>query len=136
VATTVVNPPHPHPTLLKDSTTSQYTPTYTHYLDISLTVISIPRTSSIFLTRYCFGLQSGSNRNGLHLARKNFQSAVDHPEIVEDYLHDELSLGRISGPYSPSMCPDVHINRFGVIPKNHQQNKLILISDLSHQECK
>ena len=32
----------------------------------------------------------------------------------------EISLGRISGPCLPSMCPDVHINRFGVIPKNYQ----------------
>jgi len=51
----------------------------------------------------------GSDRNELHSARKNLQSAVDHPQVIEDYLNNELSLGWISGPYTPSMCPDVHI---------------------------
>jgi len=78
------------------------------------------------------GFRVGSDGKGLHSAKKNLQSAVDHPKIVEDYLHIELSLGRISGPYSLSMCPDVHINRFGVIPKNYQQNRWRLITDLSH----
>ena len=31
------------------------------------------------------------------------------------------------------MCPDVHINRFGVIPKNYQQYKWRLITDLSYK---
>ena len=30
------------------------------------------------------------------------------------------------------ICPDVHINRFGVIPKNYQQDKWRLITDLSY----
>ena len=30
------------------------------------------------------------------------------------------------------MCPDVHINRFGVIPKNDQPDKWRLITDLSY----
>jgi len=47
-------------------------------------------------------------------------------------LKKELTLGRISGPYPPSTCARVHINRFGVIPKNHQQDKWRLITDLSH----
>ena len=47
-------------------------------------------------------------------------------------IHHELSLERISSPCSPSMCSDVHINRFGVMPKNYQQDKWQLIPDLSH----
>ena len=30
------------------------------------------------------------------------------------------------------MCPDVHTNRFAVIPKNYQQDKWQLITDLSY----
>ena len=30
------------------------------------------------------------------------------------------------------MCPDVHINRFGVIPKDYEQDKWQHITDLSH----
>ena len=68
----------------------------------------------------------------MHSAKKNLKSAVDHPPIIDDYLHDELSLGRISGPYVPSMCPDVHINRFWGYTKNYQLDKWRLITDLSY----
>ena len=68
----------------------------------------------------------------MHSAKNNSKSAVDHPTVIDDYLHNELSLGRISGPYVLSVCPDVHINRFGVIPKNHQLDKWRLITDLSY----
>ena len=36
------------------------------------------------------------------------------------------------GPYPPSTCPGIHINWFGVIAKNHQQDKWHLITDFSH----
>ena len=52
--------------------------------------------------------------------------------MIDDYLHKEVSLGRLSGPYPPYSCPSVQINRFGVIPKNHQQDSWRLITDLSH----
>ena len=67
-----------------------------------------------------------------HSAKNNLKSTLDHPTVIDDYLQHELSLGRISGPYLPSMCPDVHINRFGVIPKNNQPDKWRLITDLSY----
>jgi len=54
---------------------------------------------------------------------------ADHLIVMDSY---ELSLGRISGPYPPSRCPGVHLNRFGVITKNHQQDKWWLITDLSY----
>ena len=85
-----------------------------------------------FLQGISTGFRVGFDGSHTHSAKNNLQSAVDHSTVVDDYLHNELSLGRISGPYSASMCPDVHINRFGVIPKNHQQDKWRLITDLSH----
>ena len=59
------------------------------------------------------------------------QSARDHPQVIEEYLHNEVAQGRILGPYSSSMLPNIHINRFGVISKKHQHNKWRLITDLS-----
>ena len=85
-----------------------------------------------FLQYISTGFRVGFDGSSTHSTKNNLQSAVDHPTVVDDYLHDELSLGRISGPHSPSVCPDVHINRFGVIPKNHQQDKWRLITDLFH----
>ena len=69
----------------------------------------------------------GSN---LQSAKKNLTIATAHPDVVDKYLHHELLLGRMSGPYPTLACSDVHISRFGVIPKNHQPNKWRLIMDL------
>jgi len=59
-------------------------------------------------------------------------SALAHPSIVDDYLQAELDQKRIAGPFLPSQCREIHISRFGVIPKEHQPNKWLLIVDLSH----
>ena len=64
-------------------------------------------------------------------AKNNMQSALHHPSVVEDYLQKEVALGRVIGPIPPSRVPNVQINRFGVIPKNHQPDKWRLIVDLS-----
>ena len=68
----------------------------------------------------------------LHAAKRNMSSATDHPTVVEDYLQAELDHNRIFGPYSRSQCQNVHVSRFGVIPKQYQTNKWRLIVDLSH----
>ena len=70
--------------------------------------------------------------HSLHSAHKYLQGALLHPQVVDDYLQTELSLGRISGPFQKSQCSTVQISRFGVIPKHHQPNKWRLIVDLSH----
>ena len=54
-----------------------------------------------------------------------------HPDVVEDYLQMEIRLGRLVGPFLQHAVPNVHISRFGVIPKSHQVNKWWLIMDLS-----
>ena len=85
-----------------------------------------------FLQSISLGFREGFDGSGTQSAQKNLQSAVDHPTVVDNYLQNELSLGRMSGPYPPSSCPGVHLNRFGVILKNHQQDKWQLITDLSY----
>ena len=87
---------------------------------------------NFFLESISNGFRIGFNGINLKSAKKNLTSATAHPDVVDTYLHHELLLGRISGPYPTSAYPDVHVSRFGVIPKNHRPNKWRLITDLSH----
>ena len=62
------------------------------------------------------------------------KSASDNSHVIDDYLHKELAVHNILGPFSPGTFPGLHINRFGVIPKKHQPGKWQLITDLSFPE--
>ena len=68
----------------------------------------------------------------LRSAARNLEGALTHPQVVEVYLKEELSLGRVVGPLPPSLHAGCHVSRFGVIPKGHQQEKWRLIVDLSY----
>ncbi len=67
-------------------------------------------------------------------ATRNMLSAYQHPHVVEEYLDEELRLGRVLGPFEKGEVPHLHISRFGVIPKPHKPGKWRLILDLSHPE--
>ncbi len=59
-------------------------------------------------------------------------SAVHHPQVVDDYLLREISLGRVAiVPQEGLMADSVP---FGVIPKNSKPGKWGLILDLSSRE--
>jgi len=58
--------------------------------------------------------------------------AATNPNVVDEYLPNEVSMGRVVGPFPTTALPEVHISRFGVIPKNHQPDKWRLIVDLSY----
>ena len=66
----------------------------------------------------------------LHNASHNMPSAQDHPAVIRDYLAEECSEGRVLGPLDPSAFPQVHVSRFGVIPKG-STGKWRLIVDMS-----
>ena len=59
-------------------------------------------------------------------------SAAKNPSVVEEYLAKELAYGRVVQVDPRRM--EIHINRFGVIPKGHQTAKWRLIVDMSHPE--
>jgi len=61
------------------------------------------------------------------------EGALEHPDVVNDYLSSEVAMGRVVGPFPPRAIPHVHISRFGVIPKGHT-GKWRLIVDLSHPQ--
>ena len=66
------------------------------------------------------------------VTKRNMKSAYQHPEVVQQYIDNEVRLGRVRGPLQPEETARVHISRFGVIPKPHQPGKWRMIVDLSH----
>ena len=67
----------------------------------------------------------------LRSARRNMPSADAHPNVVDSYAKEEITGGRILGPFPKGAIPGLHINRMGVVPKGHTPNKWRLITDLS-----
>ena len=61
-------------------------------------------------------------------------SALDNSEVVSANLAEEKRKGVLLGPLERSEVPEVHLNRYGVIPKSSQPEKWRLILDLSHPE--
>ena len=70
----------------------------------------------------------------LRSASSNMRSALVHPSVIDAYLETEVSHGRVAGPFTSPPFPDLHISRFGVIPKSNQPGKWRLILDLSSPE--
>ena len=79
------------------------------------------------------GFRLGFNNptSSLKSARRNLSLAYEHPEVVDKYLEAEIVQCRIAGQFEKLPNSEVHISRFGVIPKKHSQ-KWRLIVDLSH----
>ena len=69
----------------------------------------------------------------LKSAKKNKLSAIQHASVIDAYLANEVSLGRVAGPFNspPPTFPNLQISSFGVIPKKGQPGKWRLIVDLS-----
>ena len=82
----------------------------------------------------CQGFRIGFNRSSpLRSAANNMGSALQHPEVISEYLQKEKAPGRLLGPFGRECSfPELHINRFGVIPKGHTSGKWRLITDLSY----
>ena len=80
-----------------------------------------------------YGFRIGYNRHTpLSSAASNMHSANLHPEVITGYLQKEVSLQRMLSPFPISFtAPELHLNRFGVIPKGHNTGKWRVITDLS-----
>ena len=61
-------------------------------------------------------------------------SAAAHPEVISKYVEDEISEGRIFGPFHKGAIPKLQINCMGVIPKGYTLGKWCMITDLSFPE--
>ena len=80
-----------------------------------------------------YGYRVGFNASlvSLQAASGNMPSALLQPSVTDDYLRNELDKGRIAGPFKTPPLPNLHVSRFGMIPKKHQPGKWRLILDLS-----
>ena len=76
------------------------------------------------------GFNHQSHRHLLQAAGRNMPSAGRHADVISDYLREETTTGRITGPFPRDQFSQVHVNRFGVIPKS-TPGKWRLITDLS-----
>ena len=56
-------------------------------------------------------------------AKKSLCSAIEHPDVVQEYLENEIREKMVIGPFDKGMIPLAQINHFGVIPKSHQPHK-------------
>ena len=57
---------------------------------------------------------------------------MSHPEIVDQISTDQDFIAQSDRSIPLKGVPYVHLNRFGVIPKNHQPDKWRLIVDFSY----
>ena len=64
---------------------------------------------------------------------RNMPTSYRNPEVIDSYLEEEVRLGRVAGPFSELPMGNLHINRFGVVPKK-ESDKFRLILDLSYPE--
>ena len=65
------------------------------------------------------GLRDGFNyaSHGCVSAKCNMLSATQYLEVIDAYLEEECTQGRIIGPVDTQEAEGVHISHFGVIPK-------------------
>ena len=67
----------------------------------------------------------------LSATTNNCPSARAHPEVMTHYVEKEVALGRFLGPVTSAALPELHLSKFGVIPKGHTHGRWRLITDLS-----
>ena len=89
--------------------------------------------AQFFLNGIAKGFKIGRDYGSVCLrsARKNLDTALQHKEVISEYLQTEIDNKRVAGPFSQEDTTGVQISRFGVIPRNHQPDKWRLIVDLS-----
>ncbi|XP_033739602.1 uncharacterized protein LOC117326910 isoform X1 [Pecten maximus] len=62
---------------------------------------------------------------------KNLRSAEENPQILQQKIDKEVSLGRIAGPFDSPPFQNFHISPLGLVPKK-EKNEFRLIHHLSY----
>ena len=65
---------------------------------------------------------------------RNMLSALEHPDVVDEYIAEECRRVLVLGPLKQLPTASLIVSRFGVIPKRGRENKWRLIVDLSFPE--
>ena len=98
-------------------------------------LVDDPHTSRVAFVisglRHGFRLGFNPHLVTLNSSSTNMPSAFLQPAVIDEYLQNELDKGRVAGPFVHPPWPNLHVSRFGVIPKKHQPGKWHLILDLS-----
>ena len=91
-----------------------------------------PQLVAFILNGLRIGFKLGCNHSQkLKSAKLNKPSGYEHPAVIDEYLPNEVSLGRVAGPFNTPALPLMQVSSFGVIPKKGQPDKWRLIKDLS-----
>lgn len=69
--------------------------------------------------------------DSLQSASSNIRSAFDNASVIDAYLATEVLCGWVAGLSTAVYRFNLHISRFGVIPKSNQPTKWRLILDLA-----
>ena len=110
------------------------TPLHWEVWDHYLTIYPDPRLRRYLVQGIKTGFRIGFDYSrSCHQASRNMSLATTQPAVVRDYLSIECAAGRVLGPFPSDFLPNVHISRFGVIPKK-SPGKWRLIIDLSSPE--
>ena len=78
-----------------------------------------------------FGFRVGYKGKRFPRQAKNLPSAFQQPQAIEKNLLDEVTLGRVAGPFEVSPFPNFQIHPLGLVPKK-DSNKWRTIFHLSH----
>ena len=84
------------------------------------------------------GVRVGFERGSVQLKPRNHNmlSCMEHPEVVDRYIEEEVAKGRLRvvGPCELALHLGIQCSPFGVIPKKSRPNAWRLIVDLSSPE--
>ena len=80
-------------------------------------------------TGFCTGFHA--DKINLKSAETNCSSVIAHPNVIDKYLADEIDARRVAGPFEVPPFLNLHVSRFGVIPKKNKSDAWRLILDLS-----
>ena len=70
------------------------------------------------------GFRIGFKRSTmLRPLKGNQKSVAQNPEVVSQYLRDELATGRLNGPFALNCLQGVHCSPIGIIPKPNKPGK-------------
>ena len=114
------------------------TPLLPHQWENELSQHPDQRLVSYVVSGLTNGFHIGYQRKGCSRmsARMNMLSASQNPGPVQQYLSSEREAGRIAGPFKEQEVPEVHVSRFGVIPKSDKPGEWRMILDLSFPPLK
>lgn len=75
--------------------------------------------TKFFITGISQGFRIGytTKQSSLKSAGQNLTCALHHPEVVDQYLSEELAYHHVAGPFNATWAPYVHVSRFGFIPR-------------------